>query len=113
MIRMSFAAIICLAILPFGLPANAYEAPWCAVYSTDQEGVYWDCQYRSFEECLTERAGKSWLVQSEPVLCQFSDGVPAPQENSRSCTVGLQRGQCPLLAQSGHAEKCNRCRYWG
>src|SRR4029077_8675099 len=28
-------------------PAKAYEAPWCAVIL---EG-YWDCQYRSIEEC--------------------------------------------------------------
>jgi hypothetical protein len=66
MIRMRFAAIICLTTLPFGLqPANAYEAPWCAVYSTDQEGVYWDCQYRSFEECRPNAlANRGWCNPS-------------------------------------------------
>ncbi|HZP69305.1 MAG TPA: DUF3551 domain-containing protein [Pseudolabrys sp.] len=32
-------------------PAGAAEAPWCAVISTSEDSVYWDCQYRSFEEC--------------------------------------------------------------
>ena len=31
--------------------AEASEVPWCAVYSMGEEAVYWDCQYRSFEEC--------------------------------------------------------------
>jgi len=46
--RMILAIVIVLAASVFGRhPAKAYEAPWCAVIS---EG-YWDCQYRSIEEC--------------------------------------------------------------
>lgn len=46
--RMIFACVGALAVLVFGLQsAKANEAPWCAVIS---EG-YWDCQYRSIEEC--------------------------------------------------------------
>jgi hypothetical protein len=46
--RIIFAPIVVLAALIFGQqPAKAYETPWCAVIS---EG-YWDCQYRSIEEC--------------------------------------------------------------
>src|SRR6516162_11394638 len=50
------AAFLLLAVTPVtaanprGLvwqPAIAYQAKWCAVIS---EG-YWDCQYRSIEEC--------------------------------------------------------------
>jgi hypothetical protein len=26
-------------------------APWCAVVSTGYENVFWDCQYRTFEDC--------------------------------------------------------------
>jgi uncharacterized protein DUF3551 len=37
--------------------AEASEAPWCAVYSMGEEAVYWDCQYRSFEECRPSVAG--------------------------------------------------------
>ena|SRR5689334_3124319 len=46
--RIIFASIVVLGALIFGQqPAKAYETPWCAVIS---EG-YWDCQYRSIEEC--------------------------------------------------------------
>lgn len=31
--------------------AKAAEASWCAVIATSEDSVYWDCQYRSFEEC--------------------------------------------------------------
>ena len=50
---MIFAAVATVAAaLEFGLqPAAAYEAPWCAVVSMGTGSVYWDCQYRSFEEC--------------------------------------------------------------
>jgi hypothetical protein len=47
MLRVIFAAGF-LAVLVFHLQSPAaYETPWCAVIS---EG-YWDCQYRSIEEC--------------------------------------------------------------
>jgi len=46
--RIVFAPVVVLAALVFGpQPAKAHETPWCAVIS---EG-YWDCQYRSIEEC--------------------------------------------------------------
>jgi len=46
--RMIFAAVGAPAVLVFHLQsAEAYENAWCAVIS---EG-YWDCQYRSIEEC--------------------------------------------------------------
>jgi hypothetical protein len=45
---MILATVIALTASVFGRhPAKAYEAPWCAVISDG----YWDCQYRSFEEC--------------------------------------------------------------
>ena len=52
MTRMIFAAVATAVALLFGLqPAAAYEAPWCAVISMGTGSVYWDCQYRSIEEC--------------------------------------------------------------
>ena len=51
MTRMS-AAVATVSTLVFGLqPARAYEAPWCAVIENGTGSAYWDCQYRSFEEC--------------------------------------------------------------
>ena len=52
MTRLIFAAIAALAGAFFGLqPAQAYEAPWCAMIQNGTGSVYWDCQYRSFEDC--------------------------------------------------------------
>jgi hypothetical protein len=34
--------------------AEASEAPWCAVISYGLGSEYWDCQYRSFDECLSK-----------------------------------------------------------
>ena len=31
--------------------AHASEAPWCAMIENGTGSVYWDCQYRSFEDC--------------------------------------------------------------
>jgi hypothetical protein len=37
----------------FGTPSSrAYgDAPWCAVITIGPGDVYWDCQYRTIEEC--------------------------------------------------------------
>jgi len=52
MTRLIFAAIAALAGMFFGLhPAQAYEAPWCAMIQKGTGSVYWDCQYGSFEDC--------------------------------------------------------------
>lgn len=52
MARVIFAAIA-FAILAFTPPptvADYHEAAWCAVLGMGK-GVYWDCQYRTLEEC--------------------------------------------------------------
>jgi len=50
MMRLTFAAVA-LAGVSFGPTAQAYEAPWCAVIEAGKGSAYWDCQYRSFEDC--------------------------------------------------------------
>lgn len=45
----TFAAVLCLqapASYAFG------DAPWCAVIELGTGSVYWDCQYRTVEECV-------------------------------------------------------------
>jgi uncharacterized protein DUF3551 len=66
MVRTILAAAAALASISFGpRHAEASEAPWCAVYSTDPEGVYWDCQYRSFEEYRPNAlANRGWCNPS-------------------------------------------------
>jgi hypothetical protein len=52
MTRMIFAAVATAATLVAGLqPAKAYESPWCAVISLGNGTGYWDCRYRSIEQC--------------------------------------------------------------
>jgi uncharacterized protein DUF3551 len=52
MIRTILVAAAALAGVFSGLkPAQAYQASWCAVISLGPGTVYWDCQYRSFEDC--------------------------------------------------------------
>jgi hypothetical protein len=58
MTRMIFAAIV-LAGVFFGLqPAQAYQAPYCAVINLGTGSIYWDCQYSSFDDCY--RRGNIW-----------------------------------------------------
>ena len=52
MSRTNLVVIAGLAGAFFGLqPAQAYNAPWCAVIQNGTGSVYWDCQYSSFEAC--------------------------------------------------------------
>ncbi len=54
MTRLIFAAAAGAAAAlagVFGPPAQAYEAPWCAMVETGTGSVYEDCQYHSFEDC--------------------------------------------------------------
>jgi hypothetical protein len=54
MTRMILVAIAGLAGVFFGLqPAQAYQAPWCAVIQLGPGSNYWDCQYHSFEDCYS------------------------------------------------------------
>jgi len=52
MTRMILVATTALAGVFVGLqPAQAYNAPWCAMIEVSKGSVYWDCQYSSFEDC--------------------------------------------------------------
>jgi hypothetical protein len=52
MTRMTLVVMAGLAGAFLGLqPAQAHNAPWCAVIGLGPGTVYWDCQYGSFEAC--------------------------------------------------------------
>ncbi len=52
MTRMNLVPVAALAGAFFWLePVQAYEAPWCAAIELSKGSVYWDCQYRSFDDC--------------------------------------------------------------
>ena len=52
MVRTILVAAVALASVSVGpRHTNASEASWCAVISFGTGSSYWDCQYRSFEDC--------------------------------------------------------------
>ena len=52
MIRTILVAAAALAGVFSSLqPAQAYQAPWCAVINLGTGSIYWDCQYSSFDDC--------------------------------------------------------------
>jgi len=53
--RIIYAAAMVLAITAYGgdpAAAQVGNAPWCAVISTGTGSVYWDCRYRTVEDCV-------------------------------------------------------------
>ncbi|HEY1474161.1 MAG TPA: DUF3551 domain-containing protein [Pseudolabrys sp.] len=84
MIRVIFGAAIVLAAVVFALqPANASDAPWCAVVSMGTGDVYWDCQYRSFEECRPNvLAGNRGWCNPNPYIA----ASPKPKESRQHRT---------------------------
>ena len=58
MIRILLAAAVlagAAALAP--RPAQAAEAPWCAVVGLGPGDVYWDCQYQTFDACVPNIIG--------------------------------------------------------
>ena len=51
--KLTFAIAALATATWFGTsPSRAYgDAPWCAVVNIGAGDVYWDCQYRTIEEC--------------------------------------------------------------
>src|ERR1700693_5708176 len=52
---IAYAGAMVLTAVTLSMPpvrAQVGEAPWCAVISLGVGDVYWDCQYRSVEECV-------------------------------------------------------------
>jgi hypothetical protein len=69
MMRRIFAVVVGFAGVFFAPTAQAYEAPWCAVIEMSKGSVYWDCQYRSFEDCYRRGnilAGNRGFCNSSP-----------------------------------------------
>ena len=80
MVRIIVAAVVTLAAVVFASqPAKAYEAPWCAVISMTEDSVYWDCQYRSFEECYS----KGNILAGNRGFCNPSPYYVAPPTEHR------------------------------
>ena len=52
--RLMLAVAALVAALCFNVKSShaSGDAPWCAVISFGSGDDYWDCQYRSVEECV-------------------------------------------------------------
>ena len=52
MVRTILVAAVAIASVSLSpRHSEASEAPWCALISFGTGSEYWDCQYRSFEDC--------------------------------------------------------------
>jgi Protein of unknown function (DUF3551) len=86
MTRVILVATAALAGVIVGLqPAQAYEAPWCAVIEVARGSVYWDCQYRSFEDCY--RRGN--ILAGNRGFCN-----PSPYDVAGSAEQRQSRKRC-------------------
>ena len=82
MTRSILVAAIALATVSLSARyVAASKAPWCAVISFGTGSDYWDCQYRSFEECYR----KGNVLAGNRGFCNPSPyDVAKPTEHRRS-----------------------------
>lgn len=71
---MTCAAAVAAALTMFDAPA-AYasgDAPWCAVINLGMGDVYWDCSYRTVEECVPN------VIAGNRGFCNLNPRGPGP-----------------------------------
>jgi hypothetical protein len=70
--RFAIASVLSAAALCFYAPAShAFgNAPWCAVVDTGAGRVTWECQYRTFEECVPN------VLAGNRGFCNMNPGWP-------------------------------------
>ncbi len=56
--KLTIATIAAAAAMAFNVRAGHADsnAPWCAVFEMSGD-IYWNCQYRTFAECLPNVTG--------------------------------------------------------
>ena len=79
MARMISAVGVAVGHLAFSLPAAAADvAAWCAVINY---GEYWDCQYRSFEECRPNALAKRGWCNPSPYFASSPTAYRRPKKS--------------------------------
>ncbi len=53
------------------------DAPWCAVINLGMGDVYWDCQYRTIEECVPN------VIAGNRGFCNLNPRGPGPVSAAR------------------------------
>ncbi len=76
------------AMIAFGLAASSMfgaatvhasgDAPWCAVINLGMGDVYWDCQYRTIEECVPN------VIAGNRGFCNLNPRGPGPGSAART-----------------------------
>ena len=87
MMRRIFAVVAGFAGVFIAPTAQAYEAPWCAVIEMSKGSVYWDCQYRSFEDCYRRGnilAGNRGFCNLNPRWVAAYDPYARPRARHRA-----------------------------
>lgn len=82
-IKLTIAATALAAAMSLDAPASyAFgDAPWCAVVNLGMGEMYWDCQYRTVEECRPNVvAGNRGFCNLNP----YGPGPNAPAQASRA-----------------------------
>ena len=75
--KLMIATVAFAAATGFDVPAShAFgDAPWCAVINVGTGEMYWDCQYRRFEDCAPNVvAGNRGFCNHNPAFT----GGPSP-----------------------------------
>jgi hypothetical protein len=72
--KLSIATATAAAVSVFHVPVSfAFgDAPWCAVVSLGKGDVYWDCQYRTVEECVPN------VIAGNRGFCNLNPYGPGP-----------------------------------
>ena len=73
-IRLAIGIAAVAAGATFGAPAGyaSGNAPWCAVVNLGWGDVYWDCQYRTIEECVPN------VIAGNRGFCNLNPYGPPP-----------------------------------
>jgi hypothetical protein len=73
-VKLMIAAAVFVAAVSFDVPVShaGGDAPWCAVIEIGNGEVYWDCQYRTVEECVPN------VIAGNRGFCNVNPYGPGP-----------------------------------
>lgn len=73
-VKLMIAAAAFVAAMSTDVPAShaVGNAPWCAVIEIGNGEVYWDCQYRTVEECVPN------VIAGNRGFCNVNPYGPGP-----------------------------------
>ena len=66
---------ICVALLSMGTRAEAQNYPWCAYYSSGDDGGGTNCGFITFEQCMATARGLGSNCQPNTQTCLHRDRI--------------------------------------